>query len=39
MTGLLEHAGLQSPFEEVCLRSVCEKAEAVLDAFDLSGIQ
>lgn len=38
-TGLLEHAGLQSPFEEVCLRSVCEKAEAVLDAFDLSGIQ
>ena len=38
-TDLLTHAGLQSPFEEDCLRSVCEKATAFLDAFDLSGIQ
>ena len=38
-TDLLKHAGLQSPFDEACLRSVCEKAEAVLETFDLSGIQ
>ena len=38
-TDLLKHAGLQSPFDEACLRSVCEKAEAVLEPFDLSGIQ
>ncbi len=38
-TDLLKHAGLESPFEEDCLRSVCEKAEAFLNAFDLSEIR
>ena len=38
-TGLLKNAGLESPFDEACLRSVCEKARARLDAFDLTGIE
>ena len=37
-TELLKTAGLDSPFDEACLRGVCEKAKAYLDAFDLSGI-
>ena len=37
-TGLLEGAGLQSPFDPECLRSVCAAAGAWLDAYDLSGI-
>ncbi len=37
-TELLENAGLQSPFDEACLRGVCSRADAHLDAFDLSGI-
>ncbi len=37
-TGLLAHADLDSPFDEQCLQGVCEKANAWLEAFDLSGI-
>ena len=35
-TELLDNAGLQSPFDEKCLRSVCEKAVQWLDSFDVS---
>lgn len=38
-TELLKNAGLDSPFEECCLRGVCETAKAWLDAYDLTGIQ
>ena len=38
-TELLKNAGLDSPFEERCLRGVCETAKAWLDAYDLTGIQ
>ncbi len=38
-TDLLKNAGLDSPFEEKCLRGVCEAASAWLDSFDLSGIE
>lgn len=37
-TELLLHAGLESPFEEACLRGVCEKARVYLRGYDLSGI-
>ena len=37
-TELLKNAGLESPFEEACLRGVCEKAQAKLAGFDLTGI-
>ena len=37
-TELLKDAGLDSPFEENCLRGVCEAAGAWLDGFDLTGI-
>ena len=37
-TELLKNAGLESPFEESCLRSVCEKASTYLDNYDLTGI-
>ncbi|MBE6936033.1 MAG: M3 family oligoendopeptidase [Ruminococcaceae bacterium] len=37
-TELLENAGLTTPFEESCLRTVCETAENWLKAFDLGGI-
>ena len=37
-TELLEHAGMVSPFDEACLRGVCEKAAAWLESFDLEGI-
>ena len=37
-TELLKNAGLESPFEEHCLRGVCETAKAWLDAYDLTGI-
>ena len=37
-TDLLKNAGLQSPFDEACLRGVCEQAKQWLAAFDLSGI-
>ena len=38
-TELLKHAGLQTPFEEDCLRTVCEAAKKWLDSFDLTGIE
>lgn len=38
-TELLRNADLESPFEEVCLRDVCEAAESYLSGFDLSGIK
>ena len=37
-TDLLKNAGLDSPFDEKCLREVCETAGAWLDGFDLTGI-
>ena len=36
---LLKHAGLKTPFDEECLKEVCESATKWLDAFDLSGIE
>ena len=38
-TGLLENAGLITPFDEACLRGVCEAATRWLDEFDLTGIK
>ncbi len=38
-TDLLKNAGLDSPFDESCLRGVCEKAKQWLDGFDMSGIE
>ena len=38
-TELLQNAGLDSPFDEKCLRTVCEKAAQWLQNFDLSGIE
>ena len=38
-TDLLKNAGLVSPFDESCLRGVCETASLWLDAFDLTGIE
>jgi oligoendopeptidase F len=38
-TDLLKNAGLDSPFEESCLRGVCEKANNWLENFDLTGIE
>ncbi len=37
-TELLENAGLESPFEEKCLRKVCQTARAWLDGCDMAGI-
>ena len=37
-TELLENAGLETPFEEHCLRQVCEAAAEYLAKYDLSGI-
>ena len=37
-TELLAHAGLVSPFDEACLRGVCEKAKDWLENYDLTGI-
>ena len=37
-TELLKNAGLESPFDEACLKGVCEKASKYLDEYDLSGI-
>ena len=33
---LLRHADLKTPFDEACLKTVCEAAAKWLDAFDLS---
>ncbi len=38
-TDLLKNAGLDSPFDEKCLRSVCEKAHDWLADYDLTGIE
>ena len=38
-TELLERAGLKSPFEEECLRGICEKARTWLANYDLTGIE
>ena len=35
-TDLLTQAGLQSPFDPECLRSIADKAKAFLDDFDLT---
>ena len=37
-TELLKNAGLESPFEENCLRTVCAAAEEWLDSYDMTGI-
>ena len=36
---LLKNAGLATPFDEECLKTVCETAKTWLDNFDLSGIE
>ncbi|MBQ7595579.1 MAG: M3 family oligoendopeptidase [Clostridia bacterium] len=38
-TKLLECAGLESPFDENTLKTVCTKAKQWLDSFDLTGIE
>ena len=38
-TELLKHAGLTTPFDEACLREVCETATKWLNDFDLTGIE
>ena len=38
-TELLKNAGLETPFDEACLRSVCEEANRWLASFDLGDIQ
>ena len=37
-TDLLRHAGLDTPFDEACLRAVCAEASKWLSEFDLGGI-
>ena len=37
-TTLLERAGLDSPFDENCLKTVCASAKAWLEQFDMTGI-
>jgi tRNA(His) 5'-end guanylyltransferase len=36
---LLNHAGLKTPFDETCLKEICETAKTWLDNFDLSQIR
>lgn len=38
-TDLLANAGLDSPFDEACLRTVAAAASEYLDGYDLSGIE
>jgi hypothetical protein len=38
-TGLLENAGLGSPFDEETLKGVCNKANSWLENYDLEGIE
>ena len=38
-TDLLKNAGLESPFDESCLRGVCAAADERLGSFDLTGIR
>ena len=35
---LLQEAGLKTPFDEDCLKDICQTAKAWLDNFDLTGI-
>lgn len=37
-TELLSHSGMESPFEESCLKGVCDTARQWLLSFDLEGI-
>ena len=37
-TKLLKNAGLESPFQESCLRGICDTAAKYLSDYDLSGI-
>ena len=37
-TDLLKNAGLDTPFDERCLRGVCETAEEWLNGYDLTGL-
>ncbi|MGM9662653.1 MAG: M3 family oligoendopeptidase [Oscillospiraceae bacterium] len=37
-TELLANAGLESPFDENCLRTVCETAKAWLESYDMTGL-
>jgi M3 family oligoendopeptidase len=38
-TDLLKNAGLETPFDESCLRGVCQVARQWLSNFDLTGIE
>ena len=38
-TELLKNAGLETPFDEACLKTVCEAAKKWLDEFDMTGIE
>lgn len=38
-TELLKNAGLETPFDEACLRNVCEEANRWLSEFDLGDIK
>ena len=38
-TDLLKNAGLESPFDESCLRGVCAAADQWLDSYDMTGIR
>ena len=37
-TDLLAHAGMTSPFDDGCLKAICERATAWLESYDLTGI-
>ena len=36
---LLKHANLTTPFDEACLKEVCETANAWLESYDMTGIE
>ena len=36
---ILKNAGLTTPFDEACLKEVCEAAVKWLDSFDLTGLE
>ena len=36
---ILKHAGLRTPFDEGCLKDVCEAAKKWLESYDLTGIE
>jgi oligoendopeptidase F len=38
-TDLLKNSGLHTPFDEACLRTVCDAADKWLDNFDMSEIK